>query len=77
VEDPTVGLLKTSETDVTKQITNITATIVTKQSQVDALQIRLQNQLAVSDALIASMQQQYSYLTNLFSAQATADQMYK
>ena len=77
VEDPTTGLLKTAETDWQSQITNIGTTIATKQSQIDALQIQLQNQMAVSDALIASMQQQASYLTSLFAAQDTADQMYK
>ena len=35
----------------------------------DALQIRLQNQMAISDALIASMEQKYSYLSNMFDAQ--------
>jgi flagellar hook-associated protein 2 len=77
VEDPTTGLLKTAETDWQSQITKIGTTIAAKQSQIDALQIQLQNQMAVSDALIASMQQQASYLTSLFAAQDTADQMYK
>jgi flagellar capping protein FliD len=77
VEDSVTGLLKTSETDVASQITSVTATIAAKQAQVDALQIRLQNQMAASDALIAAMQQQYSYFTSMFQAQATADAMYK
>jgi flagellar capping protein FliD len=77
VEDPATGLLKTSETDWQSQITKIGTTIAAKQSQVDAMQLHMQNQMAVSDALIASMQQQASYLTNLFAAQNTADQMYK
>ena len=71
------GLLKTAETDWQSQITKIGTTIAAKQSQIDSLQIQLQNQMAVSDALIASMQQQASYLTSLFAAQDTADQMYK
>ena len=76
VEDSTVGLLKTTKADLTSQITSVTATIATRQSQVDALQLRLQNQLAASDALIASMQQQYSYFSSLFAAQDTANKMY-
>jgi flagellar capping protein FliD len=77
VEDPTTGLLKTSETDMTAQMAKLTSTIATKQAGVDALQIRLQNQMAASDALIAAMQQQASYFSSMFAAQATADQMYK
>ncbi len=77
VEDPVSGLLKTSETAMTAQIAKLATTITDKQSKVDALQIRLQNQLAASDALIASMEQQYSYFSNLFAAQQTANQMYK
>jgi flagellar capping protein FliD len=77
VEDLKTGLLKTSETDWQAQITQIGTTIAAKQSQIDALQIQLQKQMAVSDALIASMQQQASYFSNLFAAQTTANQMYK
>jgi flagellar capping protein FliD len=77
VEDPTTGLLKNAESDWQTQITNIGTTIATKQSQVDAMQLQMQNQMAISDALIASMQQQASYLTSLFAAQDTANQMYK
>jgi flagellar hook-associated protein 2 len=77
VEDPITGLLKTSETDMKAQIAKLGDTISTKQSQVDALQLKLQNQMAVADALIASMEQQYSYLSGMFSAQQTADSLYK
>jgi hypothetical protein len=37
----------------------------------------MQNQMAAADALIASMEQQYSYLSGMFAAQQTADSMYK
>jgi flagellar hook-associated protein 2 len=77
VEDSVTGLLKTSETDVQSQIAKLTATIAAKQTQVDQLQIRLQNQMAASDALIATMQQQYSYFSSMFAAQEAANQMYK
>ena len=59
------------------QIVRITDTIAKKQSQVDALQIRLQNQMAVSDALIAAMEQKSSYFSSMFSAQETANRMYQ
>ena len=77
VEDPTTGLLKTSETDTTSQITDLTTTIADKQAKVDAMQLQMQNQMAAADALVASMEQQYNYLSGLFQAQQTADQMYK
>ena len=77
VEDPSTGLLKTLETDMKSQITDLGTTISTKQAAVDAMQLQMQNQMAAADALIASMEQQYSYLSGLFQAQQTADAMYK
>ena len=77
LEDPTAGILKTTEGDLKTQITNIGNQITTKQNQVDQLQTKLTSQMAGADALIASMEQQYSYLSNMFQAQQTADQMYK
>jgi hypothetical protein len=59
------------------QITNIGNQITNKQNQVYQLQTTLTNQMAAADALIASMEQQYSYLSNMFQAQQTAAQMYK
>jgi flagellar hook-associated protein 2 len=76
VVDPATGLLTTTETDVQSQITNLGTTISTKQAQVSALQTQLTNQMAQADAAIAEMEQQYSELTSMFSAQYTADQMY-
>jgi len=77
IEDSTSGILKISESDVTSQITNLTNTIATKQAQVDDLQQRLQDQMASSDAMISTMEQQYEYLTNMFQAMQTADQSYQ
>jgi flagellar capping protein FliD len=77
LEDPTAGLLKNAESDVKTQITNIGNQITTKQNQVDQLQATLTNQMAAADAMISSMEQQYSYLTSMFQAQQTADQLYK
>jgi hypothetical protein len=77
VEDPTTGLLKTLETDTTAQATTLGTTIAAKQATVDAMQLNMQNQMAAADALIASMEQQYDYLSGLFSAEQTADEMYK
>jgi hypothetical protein len=51
-------------------------TITTKQNAVDQLQITLTNQMSAADSSIYSMEQKYSYLSSMFSAQQTADQMY-
>lgn len=76
VETPTTGLLKTDESSLQSQITDIGNTITQKQAAVSQLQTNLTNQIAQSDAAIASMQAQYSYMTSVFQAQQTADQMY-
>lgn len=77
IEAPVTGLLKSSKTETQAQIAKLTTTIADRQNKVDQLQIRLQNQMAISDALIASMEQKYSYFSNMFAAQQTADQMYQ
>jgi flagellar capping protein FliD len=77
LEDPTTGLLKTNEADLKTQATNLGTTIAAKQATVDAMQLQMQNQMAAADALISSMEQQYNYLSGLFTAQQTADAMYK
>ena len=47
-----------------------------KQAQVNLLQTQMQDQLSRADALIASMEQQYTYMSDLFQAQQTANQQY-
>jgi len=39
------------------------------------MQANLTSQMAQSDAAIASMQSQYSYITSVYQAQQVADQM--
>jgi flagellar hook-associated protein 2 len=77
LEDSTVGLLKNAETDVTTQITNIGSQITARQNQVDQLQMQLTRQMAASDALIASMEQKYSFLSSMFQAQQVASQSFR
>lgn len=76
LEDSTSGLIKTGESDLTTQITNINTQIATKQAQVDQLQTTLTSQMASADAAIATMEQQYSYLSSMLQAQQTANQQY-
>jgi flagellar hook-associated protein 2 len=76
IEAPTTGLLKSTEAATQSEITNIGNTITTKQAQVQQLQTSLTSQMEQADASIAVMEQQYSYLTSVYQAQQTADQMY-
>jgi len=75
--DPVTGTLKTGETDVQNQITDTNTRINTKQDQVDQLQQQLLEQMSAADALIASMEQQYGYISGMFQAMQVADQQYK
>lgn len=74
--DPATGTLTTQETDIQSQITSLGTTITNRQNQVEALQTQLTNQIAKADATIATMEQQYSYMSSMFAAQQTADLMY-
>jgi len=76
LETPTTGLLKSAETDLTSQITDIGTQIATKQAQVDTLQTTLTAQMAAADAAIATMEQTYSELSSMLAAQQTSNQQY-
>jgi flagellar hook-associated protein 2 len=77
LEDPTTGLIKNAESNLQTQITNLGNTITTKQNQLADLQMKLQNQMAAADALLSTLEQQYSVINQLFQAQQTADNLYK
>ena len=51
-------------------------TIAAKQAGIDSLTIELQDRMAAADALLSSMQQQYSFLSSLFQAQQDASKQY-
>jgi flagellar hook-associated protein 2 len=76
LEASKTGLLKTTEAALQSQITDIASRVTAKQNEVDQLQTNLTSQMAQADATIAAMQSQYSYMTSVFQAQQTADQMY-
>ncbi len=73
VLDPTSGDLPSAAAAYKQQITSIGDNITAKQAQVSQLQTQLTSEMAASDALIASMQQQYTFLTGMFQAMQTAD----
>ena len=68
IEDLTNGTLKSAITSTTSSLTSQDTRISDEQDRIDALKERLQAQMATSDALIAQMEQQVTYITNLFSA---------
>jgi flagellar hook-associated protein 2 len=76
VETATTGTLKAAETGTETQITDIGAQITTAQDQITQLQTQLTSEMTTADAAIATMEQQYDYVTGLFSAMQTADQQY-
>jgi len=73
VMDSTDGIIPIEQGALTKQIAADTVDITKDQNRVNTLQTDLTNQMDSADALIAQMQQQYSYVTALF-ASMTANQ---
>jgi len=69
LEDPTAGLVKNEETNLGNQITSISSQITAKQAQVTTLQTSLTAQMASADALISTMEQQDSFLTQMLQAE--------
>lgn len=72
LEKSTGGAVKVAITTLQEQMTLQDKRISTEQQRIEDLQLRLQDQFAKSDALIASLEQQASYYTNLFAAMQTA-----
>jgi flagellar hook-associated protein 2 len=76
VEETGTGLLPAAEAAVTDESTRLDTMIADQQAVIDRMTEQLQTQMATADALIATMEQQYDYLTGLFSAQDTASKSY-
>ena len=58
------------------QIKNLGDQITAKQNQVSQLQTTLTNQMAAADAMISTIQQQYSEISSMFDAMQTAAKTY-
>jgi flagellar hook-associated protein 2 len=65
--DPTTGLVTGEITNLNRQSTNETTQIDAQQNKVNELQTSLTNQMNSADALIASLEQQTTFLTSLFA----------
>ena len=67
LEDPSNGLIKSEETDLSSQITAQQTKITNEQATVNQLQTSLTAQISQADAAIASLESQVSYVTGLFA----------
>jgi flagellar hook-associated protein 2 len=76
VERTDTGLLALAKASVTSQGSSLDDAIATQQRYIDGLKVRLNAQMAAADALVASMEQQYNFLSSMFAAQQTADKQY-
>ena len=76
IEDPTTGIIKTDESEMQDQITSLNSQITTRQDQVNTLQQNLTTQMDAADAAIATMEQQYTYLSGMFQAEQVANEQY-
>jgi flagellar hook-associated protein 2 len=67
--DPTTGLIPNATSSTQSQITSDNTLISNQQEQVSTLQTNLTAQLSASDALVASLEQNYDLIQGLFQAQ--------
>jgi len=68
VERPGSGMLDRAMDRATEEISHQNDAIADEQDRIDRLQTHLEEQMARADALIASLEQQVTYMTNLFTA---------
>jgi len=76
IQDVTTGTLKVAITNTSSLIADQDQRIAGVQERVDALRDRLNAQMAVSDALIASLEQKANYFTGLFESMRIASRLY-
>lgn len=72
IERPGTGSLERVIGRVGEEIENQNDAISAEQDRIDRLRTSLEEKMAAADALIASLEQQVSYMTNLFSAMSEA-----
>jgi flagellar hook-associated protein 2 len=76
VEDPLSGRLASEIAAARTGVFQFDARIADEQARVDDLKVRLQEQMAAADALIAAMEQQYQYLFGMLDAMRAAAEQY-
>lgn len=67
LEDPTTGIIETTITSAQTAIDNQNQKISDEQTRIDALTTSLTSRIDAADALIASLEQQQTYFTTLFT----------
>jgi flagellar hook-associated protein 2 len=72
LEDPTSGIVKAEMLSYQTQISNQNIKISAEQNRIDQLRTDTQTRMAAADALIASMEQQATYFTNMFESMRTS-----
>lgn len=68
IEDPTTGLIPTTQSNLQTELTDLQSQISDKETQVNNLQTQLTTEMSSADASISTMEQQYSYLNEMFQA---------
>ena len=69
ITDSTSGIIASDSLSTQTEINNTNAAILAAQAKVATLQTNLTNQIAASDALVASLEQSYNLIQGLFLAQ--------
>jgi len=72
--DPNTGVVMNEETSLQSQATSIGTQITAKNAQITTMQSNLTRQMAAADALIATTEQQGSYLTQMLQAEQIDEQ---
>jgi uncharacterized protein YoxC len=76
LQDETDGILTTTIDATAEAVTAAGDRISEEQTHIDELRTSLTAQMAAADAMIASLEQQALYISNLFESMRIASQMY-
>ncbi len=75
VEDSTTGTITTATNSLQSEITSMNKQISDQQAAVNQLQANLQSQMAAADTAIAGLEQQSSFLNQMFQAEMVSGQL--
>ncbi len=75
--NPVWGRVRTELNSVNQAITRTDERIDTSNERLDQLRVSLQEQMAAADALIASLEQHYSYISTMLEAMRSASENYR
>lgn len=69
LEDPTTGAVKTEENAITSDLTSLNTKITNEEATINSFQNTLVQQLALSDAAIATLQSQNTFFSEMFQTE--------